>query len=261
MSWAIKLKAGAVDIYCLSGTGNTLLVARAMRDAFVQKGILAHVHPMERTDPCSINPKNALGLAFPVAILTTYPLVWGFIRSLPEVKGTEAFMVDTLGGLSMGIMAPMKRILESKGYAPIGAREIAMPVNFWNYEQEKKCVTIERGLERAREYTVDLIAGGTKWRSFPVLSDMAHLAFSNRFLWWLARQWPKMRVSLERCARCGLCVKLCPAGNIVMKDYPERQGGCQVCLRCYAYCPREAVLFMESFKRYRAVSAEDFLIA
>ena len=77
------MKARAVDIYCFSGTGNTLLVARAMRDEFEVADIPAAVHPMERSDPRTINPENTLGLAFPVAILTTYPLVWNFIRSLP----------------------------------------------------------------------------------------------------------------------------------------------------------------------------------
>jgi ferredoxin len=255
------MKARAVDIYCFSGTGNTLLVARAMRDEFEVADIPAAVHPMERSDPRTINPENTLGLAFPVAILTTYPLVWNFIRSLPEVKGTEAFMVDTLGGISMGIMAPLKRTLRRKGFTPIGAREIRMPVNFLYYSEEKKNKEIEKGLNKARRYVGDLVGDSASWVSYPVLSDLAHAAFSNRFLWWLARQWPKMRVSPERCTRCGLCVKLCPAGNIVMKDYPERQGECQACLRCYAYCPREAVLFMDVFKRYRAVSAKEFLTA
>jgi len=85
---------------------------------------------MEKTDPKMVNLGNALGLAFPIAIFTTYPLVWAFIRPLPGAHSTEAFMVDMLGGLSMGIMGPLKRTLRKKGYTPIGAREIAMPVNF-----------------------------------------------------------------------------------------------------------------------------------
>ena len=166
-----------------------------------------------------------------------------------------------MGGLSMGIMAPLKRALRRKGYLPIGARQVRMPVNFLYYSEEKKNKEIEKGLEKARRYASDLVGGSASWSSYPVLSDLAHAAFYNRLLWWLARQWPKMRVSPEKGTRCGLCVKLCPAGNIVMKDYPERQGGCQVCLRCYAYCPREAVLFAAAFKRYRAVSAKDLLTA
>jgi len=71
-----------------------------------------------------------------------------------------------------------------------------------------------------------------------------------------------VEVSPAKCKKCGLCVKLCPVGNIVMKDYPEHQNRCQVCFRCYAYCPREAILFLgDLFKRHRAVSAKDFLIA
>lgn len=35
------MKAGAVDIYCFSGTGNTILVARAMQEAFEADGVQA----------------------------------------------------------------------------------------------------------------------------------------------------------------------------------------------------------------------------
>lgn len=30
----VKVKARAVDIYCFSGTGNTLIIARGMKEAF-----------------------------------------------------------------------------------------------------------------------------------------------------------------------------------------------------------------------------------
>ena len=39
-------------------------------------------------------------------------------------------MVDTLGGFSGGIVGPLRRLLTRKGYAPLGAREIRMPMNF-----------------------------------------------------------------------------------------------------------------------------------
>jgi ferredoxin len=248
-----------VHIFCFSGTGNTLLVARAMADEFLRIGIPAKVSLMERADPRLIEPGVAVGIAFPVAIFTTYPVVWDFVRSLPEGGLAEAFMVDTMGGLSAGIMAPMRRILEGKGYRAVGSREVRMPFNLISHEAGSKAKLIEKGLAKARAFSRDLAAGRASWGSFGLLSDLAKVILSNRLIWWLARQYPKMRVSEGDCGQCGLCARICPSGNITMDVFPQHGSNCQACMRCYSYCPREAILYSNLFKRYRAVDVADFL--
>jgi ferredoxin len=249
----------SAHIYCFSGTGNTLLVARALADELGKVGIPAKISPMERADPKALDLGGAVGIAFPVAIFTTYPVVWSFVRSMPRGEGTEVFMVDTLGGLSAGIMAPMKRILEEKGYRAVGIRQIRMPLNLIHHKEDAKARLIGRGLGEARGYARDLAGGRASWGSLGYLSDLSKLLLSNRLVWWLARQYPKMRVAEDNCVRCGTCARICQAGNIAMEDKPRHGGNCQVCMRCYAYCPREAILYSDIFKRYRAVDAADFL--
>lgn len=249
----------SVQICCLSGTGNTLLVARAMQEGFMGRGIRAEVLRMERIQPSSLDLRGTIGLAFPVAIFTTYPLVWEFVKSMPAAKGTEVFMVDTLGGFSAGIMAPMKRILEGKGYAPIGCAEIQMPFNLISHEEGSKKRMIEKGRLEATEYAWRLAEGRAQWRSYSLLSELALLLLSNRLVWWLAKQYPRMRVEEGLCSRCGICSKICPARNISMNDYPIHGSNCQVCMRCYAYCPEEAIQYSRLIKRYKAVEASDFM--
>lgn len=127
-----------IDFYYFSGTGNTLLVVKKMRDVFTEKGIQVNLHPMERSKLDNINLDHTIGLGFPIAELSTYNFVWNFIRELPETdQNTEIFMVDTLAGISGGIVGSVHEIVKKKGYHPIGAREIVMPPNIFYIEDEK----------------------------------------------------------------------------------------------------------------------------
>lgn len=46
----------------------------------------------------------------------------------------------------------------------------------------------------------------------------------------------------KSCDGCGLCAKVCPAGNITVEDGRARHGkSCEFCLACANLCPRKAV--------------------
>ena len=90
------MKSSIIDIYIFSGTGNTLLAVRKMRDVFVAKGLEVNLFPLDKTDPKLIDTTHTIGLGFPVAEQGTYPFVWDFVRTLPQTKETEIFMIDTM---------------------------------------------------------------------------------------------------------------------------------------------------------------------
>ena len=170
------MNGDTIDFYYFSGTGNTLLVVKKMRDTFVEKGVDVNLHKIEESDPGEINLEHIIGLAFPVAVFSTYPFVWDFIKSLPHARGTRIFMVDTLGGLSGGIVGPLRRIVEKKGYFPMGALEIQMPINiFYIQDEDTNENKIQKGLITAKMYAWDLINGKTKWDRNPVISDAVYL--------------------------------------------------------------------------------------
>jgi len=213
----------AFDFFYFSGTGNTLLVAKQMQEVLVKRGATIRMRRMEKSNPREINLENEIVFAFPVAILATYPIVWTFIKGKPEAQGTRVYMVDTLGGLSIGLVGGLKRVLMKKGYSPEGAEEIQMPINFFrsNSNENKKETMIEMGLEKAEKYADEIYEGRTTWRRLPFLSDLAHHFFTSRLLWNIVPIWPKMHVDKTRCTKCSECVDLCPIGNIIMDDYPR----------------------------------------
>jgi Pyruvate/2-oxoacid:ferredoxin oxidoreductase delta subunit/flavodoxin len=237
-----------VDFYYFSGTGNTLLIVKKMRDVFEKHGIQVNLHRIERSDSNDIDPEHTIGLGFPVAELSTYRLVWDFVKAFPEAHGTPIFMVDTLGGISGGIVGPMREIVKKKGYFPVGAKEV------------------ERGLQKAGEYALDIIEGRSKWGRVPILSDIvfcisrAGLRLTKSDL---NQKLLNLKINKEKCSKCGICIKLCPVGNITMTEdgYPERGSDCEYCLRCVSFCPKKAISCPVNYqgKTYTAVKVRDFL--
>ena len=257
-----------VDFYYFSGTGNTFLVVKKMQETFQKNGIEAKMHRIENSNPEKVNLNNTIGLGFPVAELSTYEFVWEFVKSLPQSEGAEIFMVDTLGGISGGIVGHMKEIVKKKGYVPIGAKEIIMPPNiFYIQDEETNKNKIEKGLIKAEEYANEIINGKAKWGRVPLLSDAAYYTSLlglkitetdlNQKLLYLS-------ADNEKCNKCGTCVKLCPIDNIKMEEdeYPENLMHCQYCLRCTSFCPKQAIpcKINHNGKTYHAVKAKELLI-
>lgn len=262
-----KLTLDPVDIYYFSGTGNTLLVVLKMQEVFMENDIDTHTYPLEDPNLQNVDLNHTVGIAFPVAILSTYNFVWDFVRSLPEASGTKIFMVDTLAGFSGGVVGPMREIVINKGYEPIGAKEIIMPPNVFYIQNEDTCQRkVVKGLVEARKYALDLIDGKAKWGRVPVLSDAMYYTslFGLKLVETdLNQKWFYMGVDKEKCNKCGICVQLCPLNNIEMQqgDYPTHHLHCEYCLRCTSFCPRGAIpcKFNYKGKTYQAVKAKEFL--
>jgi hypothetical protein len=110
------------------------LVVRKMQKVLEELGIEVQLRRIEESGPDDVDISKTIGVGFPVAILSTYPLVWDFIENLPMAQGTEIFMVDTLGGFSGGIVGPIRRKVKNRGYKPVGACEIVMPSNISTFK-------------------------------------------------------------------------------------------------------------------------------
>ena len=280
----------AVDIYWFSGTGNTLLVAREMSSAFAEAGVDVALSRMETTDPAAVRPDRTIGIACPVACQGTYPLVWSFVEGLPPVDGAGAFLVDTLAGRSGGIVGPMRRIVERKGYTPLGAREIIMPSNLFcrkpkdartrrsagevaqdammpsdalckPVEDERDVRKRQEGLAAARRFAADLMAGTADWAPWSVSQGMLRWTSTCAPTRWLLHRMIRLRADEGACTRCGLCARLCPVGNITVDDAPPVFADkCQACMRCFSFCPTGAIrIGKRDLGRYRAVEAADLL--
>lgn len=260
-------KIKTIDFYYFSGTGNTLLVVSKMKETFVKNNINVNLFKIENhlsLDTIEIYKDHIIGLAFPVVMQGTYPFVWEFIRKLPKVYGVPIFMVDTMMFYSGGIVGPVKKIVKKKGYIPIGAKEIIMPSNLLvkKLNEKKSKLKINRGIKKAKEYAIKIIAGESRWGRIPIFSSIMSLFSRGHSSWKLYRKFFKISIDTIKCTKCGLCIKLCPISNIKFnkEGFPNFSDKCVFCMRCYSFCPSEAIrLNNKDYKRYKAVKASDLL--
>lgn len=256
-----RMKNDRIDIYVFSGTGNTLCVVEAAAEEFRRLGVAAvRVLRLEQSEPLGVDLDAMLGLAFPVAAQSTYPFVWDFLERLPDAKGTPVFMIDTLHAFSGGIVGPLRRLLEGKGYCPVGAVEIRMPSNFFpGRVDDAACrAKVDRGEVLARDFARKLMTGEARWRRLPGVSDAMCWFSRRRFLWALMRRFFALQADGVKCVSCGLCAQLCPVGNIQVGQTAEFGDACQTCMRCVTYCPQGAIFSprRKYSKKYRAIGED-----
>lgn len=254
------MKSSIIDIYYFSGTGNTLLMVKKLAEILRAYDKQVNLFKIEHTDPNKINLDHVIGLAFPVAVFSTYPFVWNFIENLPTGDNAEVFMLDTMAGFSGGIVGPLKKILLSKHYLPIGACELIMPSNYGimipNSEKILKKTTVAEN--KIKKYAKALIEKKAKWQRISLISDL--ISFLSK----MPQPWQTIGKCLsfdyDKCIKCKLCAKICPVAAIQTLDLPVITERCVACMRCIACCPKHAILYKGTTKRYRALNSDELVV-
>ena len=179
------LKSKTVYNFYFSGTGNTEALVKHFSGKLLEQGIDSHVRKIEENNLPETESDWALGLMFPVAIQSTYPLVWDFIMNLPEGKGRDVFMFDTMEYFSGGIVGPLKKVLKGKGYNCIGAREFKMSssMNTSQDKEKKGYIKNSEALKHVEIFAYELVNGKTKWKRIPVLSDWMRSISASAKTW------------------------------------------------------------------------------
>ncbi|MDR0616916.1 MAG: EFR1 family ferrodoxin [Synergistaceae bacterium] len=263
------MRSGKIVIAVFTGTGNTLLMADALAGELRAAGKGVTLAPMERRDVFESraeaqNADFALGIAAPVACFSTYPTAWRFIDSLPAAEGREVFFLASMGGAGGGMEGPVRRVLEEKGYMPLGALLVRMPGNYGNKTinagENKK--TEAKAREKAKKFARELLDGTARWgRGLPLLSGFLASMAHGRRPWDFFHSMFPIEALAEKCTGCGLCARICPEVNIEMADGKARIGkDCQSCQRCVAFCPAGAICVpLKPSVQYRGAPLDSIL--
>lgn len=256
--------AQQVVIAFFSGTSNTFHMAKIFAETLSELGRDVSLVAMDASAPFSLPEGAALGLALPVACFSTYPTVWRFIDALPDGQGRGAFLLGTMGGFSAGMDGPVRKVVERKGYIPLGSKFLIMPGNYGNktIPAEKNAKRVKAGQHEASRFAKALTEGKAEWEGgTPLLSAFFAGAAHTRKPWnFFYRIFP-LAVNRAACTDCGLCRDICPERNITMEEGAALIGNrCQSCQRCISFCPANAISVPgKPAERYRGPSAEEML--
>ncbi|MDE5979985.1 MAG: EFR1 family ferrodoxin [Muribaculaceae bacterium] len=243
-----------------TGTGNSRIVAEKIHgryfpdDAGKQKLYALDgdrlLHPGRQLLECADN--QLVIWVFPVYSWGVPPVVLRFIDKV-RFKGAERarhYMVCTCGDDVGRTDDQWRHHLGRRGWTPRGAFSVAMPntyvcmkgfdVDSPDIEAGKLAAlpgrmeeifsAIDRGFADS-----DLVRGSWAWWKTNLIYGLFRAFKMSPF---------PFRADPDRCTSCGLCARSCPMLNIKMKDrHPQWGPACAMCLRCYHYCPVNAISY------------------
>jgi NAD-dependent dihydropyrimidine dehydrogenase PreA subunit len=249
-------QAGAVY---MTGTGNSFRLACWFAEAAASRGVRTPVVPMEPRArlPIAPGPASLLVLAFPTHAFTApWRVVWCALR-MPRGRGTAAAVVMSRAALKFGpVIVPgldgtgcylVALILALKGYRVRGCIGVDMPSNWMAAHSGLKRANVDAIIALARPKTLRffgrILAGRRfygSWVSFPV--GLALFPVSVAYLLYGRFGLGKLFFASAKCDGCGLCARACQQGAIRMRGKrPYWTFRCESCMRCMAFCPKQAV--------------------
>jgi Pyruvate/2-oxoacid:ferredoxin oxidoreductase delta subunit len=252
--------------YFYTGTGNSLwiarLIAQELHDVTLAPIVGGNTHP-------NVPQADGIGLVFPVHIWGLPPRVVDFVREFPVSPTTYVFAVAVNAGQVVHSLLQVRNLLSARGISLSAGFSVIMPSNYIPWGGPGPQEEQHRRFDQARE-KVQAITEVVRNQESPAIEKgplWQHIVFTplNRLLVHLIPRMDKSFWVDEKCDRCLVCEKICPAHNIQIRDgKPSWSHRCEQCFACLQWCPQEAIQYGKKtpkYKRYHHpdVSVKDML--
>lgn len=199
-----------------------------------------------------------IGIIFPVHIWGLPPPVIDFVSRLQTDPAQYIFAVAVNAGQVAASLVQLQKLLQTKHLRLAAGFGIDLPSNYivWRGaisrdKQQKKSADALKKIERI----------ATAVLNKEELPPEKGPFWQNPFFSWVYRKsfphigkMDKSFIADEKCSACGICMKICPAQNILLTgEKPVWQHRCEQCFACIQWCPEEAIQYgknTQTKKRY-----------
>lgn len=237
-------------LYCFTGTGNSLKVAKDIKDSIGE----CEIKSIKAGKSDYPEKYKRIGFIFPTYYFGLPTQVRKFLENLNIENniGTDFFAVATCGGNTGIALETINAILKNKGAYLRYSNKVNMPDNYIFFYEAKPI-----GSEHKDYYkdTIDQI-------NQDILQDKnVYLGGGNilyKFIYNISvRLFKNMdkKFKVTGCTSCRVCVNVCPSKNIVLENSePKFNNKCEQCTACIQYCPVKAINYKDKTnnrKRYR----------
>ncbi|WP_298836192.1 EFR1 family ferrodoxin [Clostridium sp.] len=234
-------------IYCFSGTGNSLKVAKDVAEGLKDTEI---IQICAKNMNINNTTSNKIGIIFPVYASGMPLLVKEFIKDIRLMKDVYVYTVVTFGSAAGASIKQLEELLTDKGIKLSAAFKVKMPGNYqviyapYSEEKQKKCFDNEKekisGIVKSINNNEIVEFSGVSESLMRTVGGMVYSSFSpyekDKEFW-----------TDKNCNGCSICSKVCPASNIEMKDgKPKWQHKCEQCMACMQWCPQRSIQYKKA---------------
>lgn len=236
-------------LYCFTGTGNSLQVAKDLKENMKE----CKIEAIRRDKVYSLQKYKRIGFIFPTYYFGLPLQVKKFLEdiNIKENIDTDFFAISTCGSNTGNSFEMINNILKSKGTFLRYSNKINMPDNYiFLYETKEVNNNHKKYYEESMvEISKDILQGkkinlGRGNIFYKLIYKVGTSFFKNT----------DRNFKVTGCINCGVCEMVCPAKNIVLEDgSPKFNHRCEQCTACIQYCPAKAINYKEKTnkrKRY-----------
>lgn len=243
-------------IFFYSATGNSLWAARSLARQIGEADVLPMVRKASHSSTeTAVNRAEAIGLVFPVHIWGLPRRVVDFVNLYVKNPSRYFFAVALNAGQVSATLLQLNRMLSDRAAVLSLGYQIKMPSNYipWGGPGPEEEI---RARFAAAEKKISEIAAAVRNRKRghiergPLRQRIVFSAINRLSFGYVPKMDKNFRTD-SKCNGCGICEKICPNGNIRLAGgKPEWLHGCEQCLTCIQWCPREAVQWGKKTSRY-----------
>jgi Pyruvate/2-oxoacid:ferredoxin oxidoreductase delta subunit len=239
-------------IFYYTGTGNSLWSARLLAEQLGN----AEIQPLHLVDArlAALNA-DAVGLVFPVHMWGVPLPVIRFLKKLELKPDVYCFALAVNAGQVSRTLIQLQELLAAQGKKLAAGFNIVLPSNYipWGgpgplERRQALFAAARKKIKEAGNYIAarrsGLIEKGPLWQRI-TFTAIYKMTFKQ------IKKMDKNFWADDKCNSCDICVKACPAKNIVLEaGKPVWQHHCEQCLACIQWCPQESIQYGKKTPAY-----------
>lgn len=233
-----------------SGTGNTKFCVDKFLKEYNHNKNSFSIEDNETLG--KIKNDNEIVVGYPVQYSNIPKILRDYIVHNRHIwKGKQIFIIATMGlfsGDGAGILA---RLLKKYGAVIVGGLHLKMPDSICDvkalkrgFGENKKIVM--KAEEKICKSVYNIKNGKPPQEGLGIAYHLAGLFGQRLYFFWKTQKYTdRLKINSLKCIGCGLCEKLCPMGNIVVKNEVAVSGDkCTMCYRCVSKCQKQAITLL-----------------
>jgi len=225
-----------MKIFYYTGTGNSLAVAKQIG------GELISIPKIMNSNDLTFEA-DVIGVIFPIYSLEAPKKVQEFL-SKAKLKANYMFAIGTYGNMPSAAMYRLQNLARKNGFSFDYLNQILMVDNFlpvFSIEKEIEKIPQKKISENMEQIKSDI----KNRKRLEAQASLGNRALTGTLsavgkIMYNGKEAQKYIVNTD-CSKCGICAKVCPAGNITIEEKVIFKSSCEQCEACVHMCPKNAI--------------------